>query len=119
MTADSPSDPGARPNLFRPVLETDDEDPAGFRAARDRLGARAGSRRLGASLYRLAPGESVCPYHWHAGEEELLLVISGRASVRTPDGWRELAPGDVVSFPIGEAGSHQVANGSSEDADVL
>ena len=106
-------------NVFRPVLETDAEDPPGFRAARDRIAARAGSWRLGASVYRLPPGESVCPYHWEAVEEEMLIVLSGAPSVRTPEGWRTLRPGDVVSFPTGEAGAHQVSNLSGEESDVL
>ena len=107
------------PNVFRPQLEADDEDPPGFRAARDRIAARAGSRRLGASVYRLPPGVSVCPYHWEADEEEMLIVLSGAPSVRTPDGWRALRPGDVVSFLAGEAGGHQVSNFSDEESDVL
>src|SRR4051812_12204238 len=107
------------PNVFRPVLETDDEDPPGFRAARDRVGARAGAQRLGASVYRLAPGQAVCPYHWEAVEEEMLVVLSGTPAVRTPEGWRDLSPGDVVAFPVGEGGAHQVANRSTGDSDVL
>jgi uncharacterized cupin superfamily protein len=106
-------------NVFRPQLVADEQDPAGFRAARDRVGARAGARRLGASVYRLPPGESVCPYHWEGDIEELLIVLSGTPSVRTPAGWRDLAAGEVMSFPAGEAGAHQVANRSTEDTDVL
>lgn len=106
-------------NVFRPVLETDPDDPAGFRAACDRIAARAGSQRLGASVYRLPPGESVCPYHWHGAEEELLIVLSGTPSVRTVEGWRDLRAGDVVAFSVGEGGGHQVANRSEADADVL
>jgi uncharacterized cupin superfamily protein len=106
-------------NLFQPDLETDEEDPPGFRAARDRIAARVGAQRLGASLYRLPPGESVCPYHWHGVEEEMLIVIAGAPSVRTPEGWRDLQPGEVVAFPAGEAGAHQVANRSGAEADVL
>jgi uncharacterized cupin superfamily protein len=106
-------------NLFRPDLAVDDDDPAGFRAACDRIGARAGGQRLGASLYRLPPGESVCPFHWHSQEEEMLLVIAGTPSVRTPDGWRDLVPGDLLAFPIGPDGAHQVTNRSQADADVL
>ena len=109
----------AMPNVFRPELESDGDDPPGFRAARDKIAARAGAARLGASVYRLPPGESVCPYHWEAAEEEMLIVLIGTPSVRTPEGWRELGPGDVVSFPVGEAGGHQVANFSDADADVL
>src|SRR5215212_6394235 len=106
-------------NVFRPELEPGDEGPPGFRAARDRIAARAGSSRLGASVYRLPPGESVCPYHWEAVEEEMLIVLSGAPSVRTPEGWRTLRPGDVVAFAAGEAGAHQVSNFSDQDSDVL
>ena len=55
-------------------------------------------------------GERAYPYHWHLGEEELLVVLEGRPSLRTPDGWRELAQGEVVAFPRGEQGAHQIAN---------
>ena len=106
-------------NLFRPDLRVDADDPPGFNAAYDRIGRRAGAQRLGASLYRLPPGESVCPYHWHSVEEEMLLVVSGTPSVRTPDGWRDLAPGDLLAFPTGRDGAHQVSNRSAADADVL
>jgi len=37
-------------------------------------------------------------------------VLSGRPDLRTPDGWRTLEPGEVVSFPVGDAGAHQVVN---------
>jgi uncharacterized cupin superfamily protein len=107
------------PNVFRPELQPGREGPPGFQASRDRIAARAGSSRLGASVYRLPPGESVCPYHWEGDEEEMLIVLAGTPSVRTPQGWRAVRPGDVVSFAPGEAGAHQVANFSEADADVL
>ena len=68
----------------------------------------------GGTLYELAPGEAVCPYHWHFGEEEWLLVVLGTPTVRTPDGERLLAPWDVAAFPVGEHGAHQVRNDSAE-----
>jgi len=49
----------------------------------------------------------------------MLIVLSGRPSLRTPDGWRELAEGEVVAFPRGEAGAHQVANRGDDPARVL
>ena len=107
------------PNLFHPEFEPADDDPPGFRARSATIGRQAGCERLGATLYAMPPGEAVCPYHLHFGEEELLIVVSGRPSVRTPDGWRELEAGDVVAFPVGERGAHQVANRSDEDASVL
>ena len=70
---------------------------------------------LGMSLYELLPGQTQCPYHFHHGSEELILVLGGRPTLRTPNGERELAPGDFVHFSKGAAGAHQVVN-RSEDA---
>lgn len=106
-------------NFLHPELAGDDDAPAGFRARSLRLGVRAGCERLGAGLYELGPGEAVCPYHWHAANEELLLVVAGSPSLRTPAGWRELAAGDVVSFRVGEAGAHQIANRGEQPVRVI
>jgi uncharacterized cupin superfamily protein len=106
------------PNLFQPAFD-DHEDQPGFAHRRARLGRQAGSVHLGASLYELDPGQAVCPYHWHAAEEEMLVVVSGRASLRTPQGWRELDAGEVFAFTTGVEGAHQVANRSPEPVRVL
>ena len=44
----------------------------------------------GTTLYHLPPGELLCPYHYEYGEEEWLLVLSGRPFLRTPSGTEEL-----------------------------
>jgi uncharacterized cupin superfamily protein len=67
---------------------------------------------LGASVYELAPGTTVGLYHFHHGAEELLIVLRGRPSLRTPEGTRQLEEGDVVHFARGPAGAHQVRNDS-------
>jgi uncharacterized cupin superfamily protein len=98
---------------------TPDEDPAGYRVGHVRFGPRIGARRLGGTVYELPPGQSICPYHWEAGDEELLIVLDGRPSVRQPDGEEELSPGDVVCFPEGPEGAHAVSNHAAETARVL
>ena len=64
------------------------------------------------AVWELDPGAASGPYHLHHGTDELLIVLRGRPSVRTPDGERELAPGSVVQFPRGLPGAHQVLNHS-------
>jgi uncharacterized cupin superfamily protein len=71
---------------------------------------------LGMSVIELFPGQTQCPYHFHHGNEELILVLLGRPTLRTPDGEDELEPGDTVHFPRGPAGAHQVVNRSGEPA---
>jgi uncharacterized cupin superfamily protein len=80
---------------------------------------RASPGVLGASLWELQPGGSQFVYHFHHGSEELLIVLRGRPTVRMPDGERTLAEGDVVPFPRGPAGAHQIRNDSDAPARVL
>lgn len=63
------------------------------------------------SLYELAPGEGMV-FHYHVQREELLVVLSGRLSLRTATGWEELPEGEVVAFPRGESGAHGYENRS-------
>jgi uncharacterized cupin superfamily protein len=47
------------------------------------------------------------------------MAISGRPSVRTPEGVRELAPFELVFFPKGPDGAHQIRNDSEAEARVI
>jgi uncharacterized cupin superfamily protein len=69
--------------------------------------------QLGASVYELGTGNTVA-YHFHHGSEELLIVLRGRPTLRTPDGERQLAEGEVVHFPVGPEGAHGVRNDTGE-----
>ena len=86
---------------------------------RSRIGRQAGSERIGASLYELPPGARPWPYHHQYANEEMIIVLSGSPHLRTPAGWRQLEPGEVVAFPRGEAGAHQVENRGEEPARYL
>jgi len=79
----------------------------------------AGSQRLSASIVEVASGTLSSPYHFHHANEELLIVLSGTPELRTPDGLRELKPGEVVSFPCGPGGAHRLRNASSEPCRLL
>ena len=92
----------------------DDADPEGFRSGMARLGPQLGAKQTGMSVYELPPGQKLCPYHYEYGEEEWLLVLAGRPSLRTPEGTRTLEPLDIAFFPMGPAGAHQVRNDTEE-----
>lgn len=81
-----------------------------------RLLEREKETRLRSAVWELQPGATGGPYHVHHGTEELLIVVRGRPTLRTPDGERELAEGDVVHFPAGPSGAHQLSNRSDEIA---
>jgi uncharacterized cupin superfamily protein len=99
-----------RVNLFSVDLQRDDDDPVGYEAGYARLGPLLGAARIGATIYQLGPGQSNCPYHYEYGDEEWLLVLEGRLTVRTPDGEEEVGPGEVVCFPEGPQGAHKLTN---------
>ncbi|PYL05637.1 MAG: cupin [Verrucomicrobia bacterium] len=65
------------------------------------------------ALVRIPKSKSLCPYHAHAAESELYLVVSGRGSVRDKNGTTEVGPGDAFLFQPGEA--HQLINTGDED----
>jgi uncharacterized cupin superfamily protein len=94
-------------NLFDGELDESRDQP-GFSWRRASVGERIGGVKLGASLYELQPGERSFPYHYEYGNEEWLLVVAGRPTLRDPEGEHELRRGDVVCFPEGPEGAHQV-----------
>jgi len=81
--------------------------------------ARPEGTALGSSIWELQPGGSQFVYHFHHGSEELLIVLRGEPTVRMPDGERQLAEGDVVTFPRGREGGHQIRNDGATVARVL
>jgi uncharacterized cupin superfamily protein len=105
-------------NIYEPSWD-EPRDHDGFRARRARLGYELGTERLGVSLWELPPGELAYPYHFHLAEEELLVVLEGTPALRTPAGERTLARGEVVRFPMGEDGAHQLRNDTGEPVRFL
>jgi uncharacterized cupin superfamily protein len=106
-------------NIGDATFAYDIGDPAGFRAGRLRFGRDLGARRTGTSVYEVPPGQAICPYHYHYGEEEWLLVLAGRPTLRTPEGDEQLAAWDAVCFPEGPSGAHALRNDTDEIARVL
>jgi uncharacterized cupin superfamily protein len=109
------------PNIYEPEYDVEHDD-APYIWQRSRLGRMAGSQRLGASLFALPPGSTTFPLHAHVHNEELLVVIAGTPTLRTglPDApERTLAPGEVVAFPAGRAGAHELRNDSDEPVSLL
>jgi uncharacterized cupin superfamily protein len=83
------------------------------------VGAKIGAELIGGSVYEVAPGKKLWPYHTHHGNEEWAIVVRGRPTLRTSEGERELVEGDVAAFPRGKAGAHQILNRTDEPVRVL
>ena len=107
------------PNIYEPDYDVE-HDGAPYIWKRARLGRAAGSEKLGASLFALPPGSATFPLHAHLHNEELLVVIAGTPTLRTLDASeRTLAPGDVVAFPAGRDGAHELRNDSADAVSLL
>ena len=105
-------------NLFGDEWDRVEERP-GWRSKDAWVGARLKAELLGGSLYELEPGDRLWPYHTHHANEEWLVVIRGKPTLRTPDGEQGLVEGDVACFRRGTEGLHQVRNDTDAPIRVL
>ncbi|MDR1337031.1 MAG: cupin domain-containing protein [Tannerella sp.] len=71
-------------------------------------------RQLNFDLRQLNPGQYGCPYHFHRYAEELFMITSGSATLRTPAGLETVNSGDLIFFETGETGAHQLYNHTEE-----
>jgi uncharacterized cupin superfamily protein len=98
-------------NIWDDAWGEQEEDWSGGGARSKRLVPRG--PLLGASLYELERGNFMI-FHFHHGSEELLLVLRGRPTLRTLAGERQLEEGEVVHFPAGPEGAHEIRNDTDE-----
>ena len=85
-------------NLYNDELDNSNEREGwNFRAAK--VGEHIGGELIGAGLYEAEPGNKVWPYHTHHANEEWLLLVRGRPTLRTPEGERQLNEGMSSAFP--------------------
>ena len=83
------------------------------------VGHRIGGALIGASMAEVEADSKLWPYHTHHANEEWVIVLRGEPTLRTPEGERVLQEGDVVSFPRGKDGAHQIINRTDSPVRVL
>jgi uncharacterized cupin superfamily protein len=105
-------------NLFDDEWQ-DGFDRPGYFSGMRQIGKELGGEKIGATLYKVDSGCRMFPYHYHYAEEEWLLVLDGEPTLRMPDGERKLRAGDVVAFPVGPRGAHEVRNETGATVRVL
>ena len=103
-------------NLLDDAVAGEESTREGHRFGRTMIGHALGATLTGLSVYELPPGQTGWAYHYELQREEWLIVVSGEVVVRTPAGERRLRAGDVVCFPPGAEGAHQVRNESEATA---
>lgn len=71
-------------------------------------------QNLNFDLRQLNPGQYSAPYHFHRMAEELFMIVSGAATLRTHAGLEVVTAGDLIFFEMGETGAHQLYNHTEE-----
>ena len=74
----------------------------------------AGLTELGARYVVLDPGAWSSQRHWHEGEDELLIMLTGRAVLIEDEREAELGPGDIAAWPKSVRNGHHLINRSTE-----
>ena len=74
-----------------------------------------GAKNSVVSVYEIPPGKSAYPYHFHYKNEETFYILSGEGILRTPNGERKVAAGELLFFPAGETGAHKITNTSETE----
>ncbi len=80
-----------------------------------RLAPASGLTRMGASHVVLKPQAWSSQRHWHEGEDELVIMLSGTAVLIDDGGETQLVAGDICAFPAGERNGHHMINRSNAD----
>jgi uncharacterized cupin superfamily protein len=75
-----------------------------------RLAELSNAKHLDFDIRSLDPGKFSFPYHFHRAAEELFVILSGEAILRTPEGFQKVSDGDIVFFEEGAKGAHQLYN---------
>ena len=84
-----------------------------------RLAPATGLTDFGASHVTLKPGAWSSQRHWHDGEDEFLVMLSGEAVLVEDDGPTVLRAGDCAAWPKGSTNGHHLRNESGEDCSFI
>src|SRR6478752_5931889 len=95
------------------------EEREGWRFKDAWVGAHTDAELIGASMYEVEPGNKQGPFHTHHANEEWAIVLRGEPTLRTHEGEQQLRQGDVVAFPRGKEGAHQIRNDTDAPVRVL
>lgn len=84
-----------------------------------RIGPAAGLTAMGVSHVTLRPGAWSSQRHWHAGEDEFLVMLSGEAVLIEDEGETVLRAGDCAAWAAGARNGHHLVNRSDADCVFL
>ena len=98
--------------------------PAPYRKPVDRkhwrrLAAYAGVSDFELNEVILEPGGWSSQRHWHEGEDELVIILAGEATLVDDQGRTPLRAGDIATFPKNDGNGHHLINEGDADCRFL
>jgi uncharacterized cupin superfamily protein len=84
-----------------------------------RLSPATGLTDFGVSYVTLKPGAWSSQRHWHDGEDEFLVMLSGESVLVEDDGRTVLRAGDCAAWPKGGTNGHHLINETNADCTFL
>ena len=75
-----------------------------------KLAPAGGIEDFGASHVELKPGAWSSQRHWHEGEDELVVMLAGEATLVDDSGRTPMRAGDIAIFPKGDGNGHVLIN---------
>lgn len=83
------------------------------------LGEFGGCSHVGVCMEEIPPGRQAYVAHYHMLEEEQLLVLEGRPTLRLGERRLPMGPGTFVVFPAGQRAGHALVNETEEPVRYL
>lgn len=83
------------------------------------VAAAGGATDFNANHVRLPPGCPSSQRHWHEGEDELVVILSGEAVLIDDTGRQPMRAGEIAVFPKGDGNGHHLVNESDKDCVLL
>jgi uncharacterized cupin superfamily protein len=83
------------------------------------LGKAVGLKQFGVNYLTLQPGGASSLRHWHEGEDEFVLALSGELTLIDENGEHLLAQGSFAGFPSASPNAHHLVNKSNAPATCI
>ncbi len=107
------------PLITPAAMLTEDEDAPGGSIRSQWISVPGGLEQFGALIQTIPPGAATAASHWHAHEDEMVLLLEGQMMLHEGGVVVPMQPGDAAAFPAGAAIGHHLENVSDRPARLL
>jgi len=107
------------PIITPAAMLREEEDAPGGTIIAQWISEPGGLSQFGALIQTIPPGAATSRNHWHAHEDEMVLLLEGNLLLHEGGVVTPMQPGDAATFPAGVAVGHHLQNASDAPARLL